>query len=57
MSAPSTLARGSSPFSRFTRLVHGTAKPRNLELLQTRADRARRAGGYPGLDSAFLENR
>ena len=41
MSAPSSLARGSSVFSKFTQLVHGTAMPRSLALLQIRAERAR----------------
>lgn len=56
VSTPSSLARGSSAFSKFTQLVRGTAKPRKLELLQTRAERAGGAEESPGLDAAFLKN-
>lgn len=38
ISTPSSLARGSSAFSKFTQLVCGTAETRKLELLQTRAE-------------------
>lgn len=56
VSTPFSLARGSSAFSKFTQLVHGTAKFRKLALLQTRAERIGGAEESPSLDAAFSEN-